>query len=165
MRWIIAIAPLVLAACGPTPEEKAAADARAVAEVEAIQEPPPEELAPGLITFADVESADMFGAGCNVLPNSGSAGGIAIAIAQSDAGYFKRENEIIRMAADAGSKELPYLAREKYSGLAYSMRLEIDEDAGKQSGDETIDYPSVLTIRDAQDRVVYRESGTTQCGA
>ena len=165
MRWFIAIAPLALAACGPTPEEKAAADARAVAEVEANQEPPPEELAPGVITFADVENADMFGAGCNVLPNSGSAGGIAIAVAQSDAGYFKRENEIIRMAADAGSRELPYLAREKYSGLAYSMRLEIDEDAGKQSGDETIDYPSVLTIRDAQDRVVYRQSGTTQCGA
>ncbi|MCA0902304.1 hypothetical protein [Qipengyuania aquimaris] len=165
MRWIIAIAPLALAACGPTPEEKAAADARAVAEVEANQEPPPEELAPGVLTFADVENADMFGAGCNVLPNSGSAGGIAIAVAQSDAGYFKRENEIIRMAADAGSRELPYLAREKYSGLAYSMRIEIDEDAGKQSGDETIDYPSVLTIRDAQDRVVYRESGTTQCGA
>ena len=165
MRWIIAIAPVAVAACGPTPEEKAAADARAVAEVEAHQEPPPEELVPGVITFADVENANMFGAGCNVLPNSGSAGGIAIAVAQSDAGYFKRENEIIRMAADAGSKELPYLAREKYSGLAYSMRLEIDEDAGKQSGEETIDYPSVLTIRDAQDRVVYRQEGTTQCGA
>lgn len=107
----------------------------------------------------------MFGAGCSVLPKTESADGIAIAVAQADAAYFKRKGELVRLSADAGSKELPYLARSHYDGLEYSMTLEIDEDAGVQSGDETVDYPSVLTIKDAEDRAIFTDRGTTQCGA
>ena len=154
-----------LAACGPTPEEKAAADARDVAEVEAHQSPPPDKFVPDPISFADVEAADMFGAGCSVLPKTVSADGIAIAVAQAHAAYFKRKGEVVRLSADAGSKELPYLARTHYDGLEYSMTLELDEDAGVQSGDETVDYPSVLTIKDAEDRAIFTDRGTTQCGA
>ena len=165
MRWIALGMVALLAACGPSPREKAEADKRAVAEVKANQEPPPEILVPEPITFADVEKADLFGAGCNFLPRSLDKGGIALVIAQADEAYFKRDGEIVRLASDAGSKELPYLAHAKYDGLTHSISLELDEEGGKQSGDETIDYPSTLTIRDAQGRPVFTENGTTQCGA
>ena len=166
MRWKLLGLPLLLAGCGgPTATEEEAARQADVAEVKANQEPPPEELVLDAITFADVEQADLFGAGCNVLPKSEDASGIAVIIAQNDYAYFKRNGEIVRLVADAGSAQLPYLARSKYSGLAYSLQLELDEGAGVQSGDETSDYPGRWIISDDRDRPVVQDEGPVQCGA
>ena len=163
MRSAIALSLLLLAACGPTPEEKAAADARAVAEVKANQAPPPIPLTLDPIRFADIEKHDLFGAGCSFVPDG--AGPDSVALAMGEGGYLIRDGELLRFAPDAGSAELPYLARQKYTGREFSFTLDLDEAQGKQSGEETIDYPGELTVRDSSDRVVYSAKGVSQCGA
>lgn len=161
MRGAVLISMIFLAACSnePTEEERAAA----VAEVEANQEPPVEQLQPKPILYPDIEANDLYGAGCSFAPEGGGLG--AIALAMADEGYMKRGEDVLRFAADKGSAELPYLARSKYVGSEYTFTLELDENSAERSGIETTDYPGALTVRDEQDRIVYRASGLVQCGA
>ena len=49
-----------------------------------------------------------------------------MALAMAETGHFLRDGEMQTLAADKGSAELPYLARSKYDGTAYSMTLEIE---------------------------------------
>lgn len=161
MRLFAMSAVLVLGACsdGPSEEERQAD----VAEVEAHQQPPVEEFEPDPIRYREIEKYDLFGAGCSFAPDGGGLG--AVAIAMADEGYIIRNGALLRFAADAGSRELPYLARNKYTGLEYSFILDLDEAGGEQSGYETTDYRGKLTVRDAGDRVVYEADGLVQCGA
>ena len=161
MRLAIPVAVLALAACSaePSEEERQAA----VAEVEANQAPAPETLALEGIGYPDIEKNDLYGAGCSFAPDGGGMGAVAIAMAEE--GYLKRKGEILTFAADSGSKELPYLARSKYDGKAYSFSLAIDEASGAPRGMETSDYSGELTVEDQYGGVVYQATGIVQCGA
>ena len=161
MRISIILLALTLTACSnePNEEERAAA----VAEVEANRIPPPEELQLEPIRYREIEKNELYGTGCSFAPDGGGMSAVALAMAET--GHFLRGDKLITLAADKGSPELPYLARRKYDGAAYSMTLDLDEAEGEQSGEETSDYPATLTIRDASEQVVYRKSGIAQCGA
>ncbi|MEC7953308.1 MAG: hypothetical protein VX195_09555 [Pseudomonadota bacterium] len=161
MRISIVLLALTLMACSnePNEEERAAA----VAEVEANRIPPPEELQLEPIRYREIEKNELYGTGCSFAPDGGGMSAVALAMAET--GHFLRGDKLITLAADKGSPELPYLARRKYDGAAYSMTLDLDEAEGEQSGEETSDYPATLTIRDASEQVVYRKSGIAQCGA
>lgn len=161
MRVSIILLALTLTACSnePNEEERAAA----VAEVEANRVPPPEELQLEPIRYREIEKNELYGTGCSFAPDGGGMSAVALAMAET--GHFLRGDKLITLAADKGSPELPYLARRKYDGAAYSMTLDLDEAEGEQSGEETSDYPATLTIRDASEQVVYRKSGIAQCGA
>ena len=161
MRVSIFLLALTLVACSnePNEEERAAA----VAEVEANRVPPPEELQLEPIRYREIEKNELYGTGCSFAPDGGGMSAVALAMAET--GHFLRGDKLITLAADKGSPELPYLARRKYDGAAYSMTLDLDEAEGEQSGEETSDYPATLTIRDASEQVVYRKSGIAQCGA
>ena len=161
MRISIVLLALTLMACSnePNEEERAAA----VAEVEANRIPPPEELQLEPIRYREIEKNELYGTGCSFAPDGGDMSAVALAMAET--GHFLRGDKLITLAADKGSPELPYLARRKYDGAAYSMTLDLDEAEGEQSGEETSDYPATLTIRDASEQVVYRKSGIAQCGA
>ena len=164
MRWMILTAPLVLAACGgPTPEEEEAARQAAVAEVEANQKPPPEQLDLDPIRYAEIEKYELYGMGCSFTPDGGGLG--TVALAQDDKGYLIRNDELLIHAADLGSKELPYGARRKYDGRKFSFTLDLDEASRQDSDIETSDYRGELTVRDGDDRVVYQAKGPVQCGA
>ena len=161
MRLLAISALLVLGACsdGPSEEERQAD----VAEVEANQQPPVEQFEPDPIRYREIEKYDLFGAGCSFAPDGGGLGAVALGLA--DEGYLKRNGEIVRLAADKGSDELPYLARRKYDGTDYSFTLDLDRESGAPTGDETSDYSGTLTVRDGKDRVVYSSTGIAQCGA
>ena len=161
MRIAITVALLALAACSaePSEEERQAA----VAEVEANQAPAPETLALEVIGYPDIEKNDLYGAGCSFAPDGGGLGAVAIAMAEE--GYLKRKGEILTFAADSGSRELPYLARSKYDGKAYSFSLAIDEASEAPTGMETSDYFGELTVEDQYGGVVYQATGIVQCGA
>ena len=161
MRVSIILLAVTLMACSnePNEEERAAA----VAEVEANRIPPPEELQLEPIRYREIEKNELYGTGCSFAPDGGGMSAVALAMAET--GHFLRGDKLITLAADKGSPELPYLARRKYDGAAYSMTLDLDEAEGEQSGEETSDYPATLTIRDASEQVVYRKSGIAQCGA
>ena len=161
MRVSIFLLALTLVACSnePNEEERAAA----VAEVEANRIPPPEELQLEPIRYREIDKNELYVTGCSFAPDGGGMSAVALAMAET--GHFLRGDKLITLAADKGSPELPYLARRKYDGAAYSMTLDLDEAEGEQSGEETSDYPATLTIRDASEQVVYRKSGIAQCGA
>ncbi len=164
MRWAVALVAMSVAACGgQTPAEEEAAREAAVAEVEANREPPPEALELDPFRYPEIEKYELYGAGCNFVPDGGGLG--AVALAQADEGYLLRKGELLIFAADTGSAELPYLARRKYVGREYSFTLELDEANGERSGYETTDYRGELTVRDSGDRPVYRAVGLVQCGA
>ena len=161
MRVSIVLLAVTLMACSNEPNEQERA--AAVAEVEANRVPPPEELQLEPIRYREIEKNELYGTGCSFAPDGGGMSAVALAMAET--GHFLRGDKLITLAADKGSPELPYLARRKYDGAAYSMTLDLDEAEGEQSGEETSDYPATLTIRDASEQVVYRKSGIAQCGA
>ena len=150
----------VLAACSsePTEEERAAA----VAEVEAHQTPPAQPLELEAIRYREIEKHELYGTGCSFAPTGG--GLAAVALAMPDTGHIIVDGEMLTLAADKGSAELPYLARSKYDGTEHSMELDLDQDAGEEVGAEVSDYPATLTIRNARDQIVYNQSGIAQCG-
>ena len=161
MRCAIPVVLLVLGGCSSEPTE--AERQAAVAEVKAHQVAPAEMFSPRAILYPDIEKYDLYGAGCSFAPEGGGLG--AIVLAQADRGYMKREDEILRFAADKGSEELPYLAWRKYDGSDYSFTLDLDRDSGRQSGEETSDFKAKFTVRDGRDRVLYEADGIAQCGA
>ena len=161
MRAGILLLVVALAACSnePTEEERQAA----VAEVKANQTPAPEKPELGAIRYREIEQHDLYGAGCSFAPEGGGLSAVALAMAET--AHFLRGTELMTLAADKGSAELPYLARRKYDGTEYSMTLDLDEAEGEQVGEEVSDFPATLTIRDAADQIVYRKDGIAQCGA
>lgn len=165
MRRFVLWGACLLAACGGemTAEEQAAADERAIAAVKANQAPPTRAVVPEKILYPDIEENDLFGTSCAFAPEGGGLG--AIALAMEGEGYLKLDGEIVRLAADKGSGDLPMGARQKYDGKEISFRLELDQEAGEQEGVETINYPARLTILDSSDHLVFEASGISQCGS
>lgn len=162
---LVPLLAVALAACGEekTPQQKAAENAAAIAEVEANQEAPPEMLAPQAILYPDIEKNGLLGAGCNFLPEGGGMG--AIFLGMADGAAMKKGGEILRFAADKGSKNNPLGSWRKYDGKDYSATLEIGAGQGKEVGTETVNYPARLIVSDGKDRVVYESAGTAQCGS
>ncbi|QKG71525.1 hypothetical protein [Erythrobacter mangrovi] len=161
MRRFLFLSLLILGACSdkPTEEERRAA----VAEVEKAQEAPAQAFGPQAILYPDIEKNSLYGAGCSFVPDGGGLGAVALAMAEE--GYMKRDGEILRFAADKGSKELPYLAHAQYDGRDYAFVLTLSEVDGEVSGEETINFPASLSVTDSKERVVYQAQGIAQCGA
>ncbi|GAA0278665.1 hypothetical protein GCM10009127_19590 [Alteraurantiacibacter aestuarii] len=164
MKKIIMIAALGCVACGheTSVEQQDMLDQQAVEMVEQANNvsPPLEEVTPEPILYPDIERYDIYGASCAYAP--GTSLGARVIARQADA-FMKVDGEILRFAADPGARELPYGTRSLYNGREYSLRLEI-AGGGDVSGEETVDYEGTISLRDRWDRVVYRGSGTAQCG-
>ena len=164
MRQVWAIAALLLlAGCGDelTPEEQAQADARDVALVEAANkvEPPLKEITPEPILLPDIERFDLYGAACNYAP--GTSLGTRVVAREADA-FMKIDGEVVRLAADPGSRELPMRSRTLYNGKEYSLQMAINGE-GEPSGDEAVNFEGTVTVRDAYGRLVYEGTGLAQC--
>ncbi|MET0251270.1 MAG: hypothetical protein ABW203_03745 [Novosphingobium sp.] len=156
---------VLVAGCSRQPSlaEKSAADARAVAQVEAVQaeKPPPQPIAPQPIVFADIDRHDLYGAGCAFAPG-GNMG--AVLLTRESGGYLKLGEALIRLAADPGSGELPLGTRTHYTGKAFSVDLARTSPAAEASNGN-LRWPGRLTVRDPYDRVIYRSEGSVQCGS
>lgn len=156
--WTVTALSLALAACGDQADQEPAPDMN---EINRMALGPVEEIALTPISFDDVERHNLFGMGCNLLDDNGAM----LMIAQMDAAAFLLDGQLVRAAADKGSKELPYGARVHYLSSEYAIDLELDDNAPDQVGEEVADYSGTLEIRDPQDRVIFRHTGTVQCGA
>jgi len=167
MRKLWGLVPLLfLVACGDgmSEEEQAAENARLSAEVEQANGvlPEPESLALQVIGFPDMEAHQLYGTSCAFVPEGGGLGAVFLAMQQG--GHFKRGGEIVTLAPDSGSAELPYGGREVYSGTDHTARLTVTGD-GVVSDAEAVTYDARLVITDAEERPVYDRSGKAQCGA
>lgn len=167
MRPLTLIAlPLVLSACNDKPSEAevAAETAKAVESVERANNQAPLliEVVPEAIEFSDIETHDLFGQSCNYSPGTGPS--VRVIAREADA-FMKVDGEILRFAADPGSRELPMRSRSLYNGLEYSLRLAVEGegvDLGEEA--ESTQYEGTVWLRDRWDRVVYTGTGQANCG-
>ena len=167
---IILCAPLALASCGDelTPAQQQAEDEALAERVREANDtaPPLVEVVPDAIEYADMESNDLLGLACTYRP--GTSMGARVIAREVDA-YVKIDGEMIRFAADPGSRELPAGTRTLYNGREYSLRLEIADKAIVESGETAEDvatgYEGTVRLRDRWDRVIYEGSGSVDCGA
>jgi hypothetical protein len=152
----------LLAACGDqvTPEEQAMKDQRDVAMVERANAaaPPVQDITPEPISPADMERHDLYGAACNFAP--GTSFGTRVIARDADA-WMKIKGDMVRFAADPGSRELAAGVRSLYSGKAYAVQLAIKGE-GKVAG-QSKDYEGTVTVRDAYGREIYEGTGLTRC--
>jgi hypothetical protein len=166
MRCFVLVLAAACAACsGDTAPEDQIAEEQAIEAVKEVNEmaPPMEELKPEAILYPDMERYDMFGAACSYAP--GTSMGARVVARESDA-FIKLDGDVLRFAADSGSRNMPMGTRSVYDGREYSLRLEVtEEEQGTAGADpETSYYDGKVEIRDAWDRLVYSGTGTVQCG-
>lgn len=165
---LLVVSMLALAACKaePTPAEKAAADARDVAEVEALQhqKPPPRPIAPQTIGYPDIAKYNLFGPGCAFAPQGGLS---AILLTQPKRAIIKLEGVLQQLASDPGSSpKMPFGTHNRYVGKAYAVDLEqIGGGDGPVRQDETGNLAVKLTITDPYDQTVFSAPGMVQCGS
>ena len=165
MRGLLIGFSLVLSSCGGnevSAEEQARIDAAKIAAVERAAILPAVPILPQAITFADVEKNDLFGAGCNFMA-TGSKDILALAL--DDRAVLKLDGKFVRLAPDRGSPVGPLGSQSKYDGMAHSLKLEIDQSTGQQSGIETVDFPARMEVRNERDQIVFTSDGVVQCGS
>lgn len=155
-----ALLPFLFAAAScdqPSPEEQARKDARDVAMVEAAQkvQPPVQRVGPQPILQADIDKYNLGGAGCGFVP-ADAATDDPIMIANGVRGFMRIGDNLVVLAADSGSGELPQGAHEKYSGRGHWVQLTRGESADAQA-------PGSLTVRDRFERVVFFKAGRLTC--
>ena len=142
--------------------ERAAENAQIAERVREANDkpPPPIDVTPDPIGYPDMEANDLLGAACAYAP--GTSMGARVIARETDA-YMKIDGEMIRFAADPGSRELPAKTRSLYNAREYSLRLEVS-DGNADGGGEAEYYEGSVFLRDRWSRVVYQGTGATNCG-
>lgn len=188
-------ATLLLGACAEelSPAERAAQDERAIAMVEKANSALPRlrEVVPEPIMLPDIESHAMLGAACNYAPGTSLATRV---IARPVDAFIKLDGEILRLAADPGSRALPAGSRSLYDGREHTLQLLIEEGSASESDEEIAaatgsesepvvgagglpeeaapdetsagpsNYQGTVYLRDRWGRVIYTGTGLVQCG-
>ncbi len=164
LRIAISTVILLTAACGEAPldAEQESYDAAVVERVREANdaEPPLAEVVPETIGYPDMEANDLLGLACSYAP--GTSMGVRVIARETDA-YMKIDGELMRFAADPGSRELPANSRTLYNSRQYALRLAIDDIVAEGEIEDT-SYEGTLWLYDRWDRVVYTGTGTAVCG-
>ena len=170
MRRALVLLPLFLASCDEPAAENEQADrappapAIVVTETEKPAPPPAEALDPQPVSWADIERAGLVGAGCAFVP-AGAAANQAVMVSSSEGAVMKRRGAALTFAPDPDSREMPYGTRAVYTGTGLSLELAKAGGEGEVSGEETVRWPGILTVRDQQHRISYQAAGSLECGA
>ena len=149
--WPAVVLTLLATACArPAPQDEAAADARAVAEVEAAQKikPPVQPLELGAVNPTVRRLFNLSESGCAFYtdPNPGA---FPLAVIGPSKAVLLLNGEPAVFAADSGSPELVGGIHEKYVGRVHSAQI--------------AQAPDRVTIRDQFERIVYQGAGRLSC--
>ncbi len=158
MRWRMVVAISFLASSCGEANEAPLDEAERARQVDAVREanaaaPELEPVTPEPILYPDIERWDLGGQSCAYAP--GTSLGARVIAREADA-FMKIDGELIRFAADAGSRELPQRTRSVYDGREYSLRLQIADADGERA-------EGTIWLRDRWDRVVYQGTGLVSC--
>lgn len=148
MRKAVVFAMVLLAGCGG---EDKTSDLLPQDEINRRTAIP---LEPQAILFPDIEKHELYGPNCAFAPEGGGIG--AIVIARKEDGYLKFRGEVVRFAADSGSKELPQGVRSRYTGKEHTFVLTLNDD-GATGG------KGHLTVTNLHEIPVYDAPGDIQC--
>lgn len=146
--------------------ERAAKDARDIAQVEAAQDqhPPIEPVYPQPILFADRQAFSLNGGTCGLVPGAPPAGDPVVVTGPKRA-VLKLDGRLVLLASDSGSAGLPLGTWTHYVGKERSLTLEKGAGDGASPGSDRLRWPGKLTVRDRWDRVIYVAEGSLECGA
>jgi hypothetical protein len=147
----------------PSAAEQAAADAKAIAQVEAANRSfaPPQPFVPLPITPADLQRAGLLDAGCAFEAVGQSD---PVLVTRPKRAAMKLSRNLMSFASDPGSTALPLGTWAHYVGKAGSLRIEVDG-AGDPTAQNRVEWAAKLTATDAHDRIVYTSAGKLRCGA
>jgi hypothetical protein len=164
--WILTAAALGLTGCkpAPSPTQRAADDAKAIAQVEAANRSygPPVALNPEPILPADLERAGLLDAGCAFEAEDQAD---PFLIARPKRAMMKFGRNLTSFASDPGSPALPLGTWTHYVGKAGSLRiLKADGDGGLR-GQGGLEWNATLIVTDEHDRTVFTTPGRLRCGA
>lgn len=163
--WVLLLLTSALPGCGDgqSEAERAERNRLAVEAVERVNNAPPpvDQIVPQPILYSDLERYELYTQTCAYAPGT-SLGARAIA-READA-FIKLDGEMLRFAADPGSRELPLGTRSLYDGRAYILQLSIHgEEDGSAQGLAAGRHHGTMRVLDRWDRVVYEGSGTVMC--
>lgn len=164
MHRIALAAVALLAGCSEAGKENdAAQDARDIAMVNAAQDakPPARPIAPEPILFFDITKNRLYGSGCNFVPEGGGMG--AVLLAQPDRAIMKLNGNIVTLASDPGSAQLPQGSWSRYTGKAFALVLTEDSGTPRTRNGVVETFRGELVVTDPHDQVIYRAPGTAQC--
>ena len=163
MRWMVSLLLLALAACGPSAEQRRAADEADVEAVKAAQNrlPPLEPVQPDPLMQEDIARIDASGPGCMVRLGEGRAPPIFVTVGSF--GWLKLDGAMIKVAGDSGSERGPADTWTRYTGKQATLRLEYARGDVPPTGLEERSRVVIVTMRDPYDRVIYRGQGVQTC--
>lgn len=163
--WLLIAAALGTAACKPepSPAERAIADAKAIAQVEAANRSfgPPVALAPEPIRPADLERAGLLDAGCAFTAADQTD---PLLVARPKRAVMKLGRNLTSFASDPGSTALPLGTWTHYVGKAGSLRIVKADGDGGIGGQGGLEWSATLIVTDEHDRTVFSSPGQLRCG-
>jgi hypothetical protein len=154
----------LLAGCGEDapPKAKAVDDAKDVAMVERMNQPPFRPIRPQPFTAADIAQYDLARSGCMFRPGN-NPDEAPLFIGQQDRGYLKIEGTLQPLSARTDSAELPSGAHSTYVGTKIWIELVAQAGHGGAGSGAGKAWPSRLVIRDANERVAFNAIGQVSC--
>jgi hypothetical protein len=163
---IVIAGALALSACkpAPSPAQRAADDAKAVAQVEAANRSygPPIALNPEPIRPADLDRAGLLDAGCAFAATDQAD---PVLVARPKRAVMKFGRNLTSFASDPGSTSLPLGTWTHYVGKAGSLRIVKADGAGGLGGQGGLEWSATLIVTDEHDRTVFTTPGRLRCGA
>lgn len=164
--WLLIAAALASSGCkpAPTPAQQAAADAKAITQVEAANRSfgPPVALDPEPIRPADLDRAGLLDAGCAFTAADQTD---PLLVARPKRAVMKLGRNLTSFASDPGSTALPLGTWTHYVGKAGSLRIVKADGDGGIGGQGGLEWSATLIVTDEHDRTVFSSPGRLRCGA
>lgn len=160
---VVLFGAALLAGCGGETgtQRKSIDDARDVAMVERMNQPPFKPIRPEPFTADDIARYDLAREGCMFRPGN-KADEAPLFVAQQDRGYVKIGGELHPLAVRSGSAELPGGAHSTYVGTQNWVELVAQAGAGGGTGARHT-WPSRFVVRDSNERVAFDAVGQVSC--
>jgi hypothetical protein len=159
---LLGLAALSGCADDQTPRRAPADDAKDVAMVERLNQPPFRPIRPEPLVADDIDRYDLGRAGCMFRPGT-RPDEAPLFVAQQDRGYLKIEGELRPLAVKSGSAELPSGAHSTYIGTGNWVELVAQAGKSGKAPDGSETWPSRLVIHDANERVAFDSLGQVSC--
>ncbi len=162
---LCALGVLAITGCGQgkSPAQQAAEDARAIAQVEAINnsKPPPVPVALEPLHEGDLAIARRSGTGCGFMI-AGADQPLAFSGAQR--AVVRIDGRAVSFASDPGGPKLPLDTWGHYVGKEQSLAIDPLGKAIAAPGQSDQRWPAQLTVRDPNNQTVFTTGGTLVCG-